>query len=92
MVIEVYAPISTYSDDLLEALYEHISKVVVKSKTHFTVVMGDFNVKLGKRTNNELRMGQHEFGQRNQKSRFLQKAPYDEFLLQETATKEMDLD
>lgn len=37
-------------------MYEDISKAMHSSKTYFTVVMGDFNAKLGKRDGAELRV------------------------------------
>ncbi|KAL0868147.1 hypothetical protein ABMA27_007699, partial [Loxostege sticticalis] len=41
-------------------MYEDISRAIHKSKTYFNVVMGDFNAKLGKRGDGELKVG--EFG------------------------------
>ncbi|XP_045506861.1 craniofacial development protein 2-like [Colias croceus] len=64
-VIQVYAPTSTHSDEDVEVMYEDISRAIHTSKTHFNVVMGDFNAKLGKRGDDELRVGQFGFGQRN---------------------------
>ncbi|XP_038206257.1 uncharacterized protein LOC119828225 [Zerene cesonia] len=48
-VIQVYAPTSTHPDEEVEAMYEDISRAIHSSKTHFNVVMGDFNAKLGER-------------------------------------------
>ncbi|XP_063635113.1 uncharacterized protein LOC134805838 [Cydia splendana] len=64
-VIQVYAPTSSHSDDEVEAMYEDVSRAIHTSKTYFTVVMGDFNAKLGKRSGDELRVGQFGYGQRN---------------------------
>ena len=54
-----------YSDDEVEAMYEDISRAIHTSKTYFTVVMGDFNAKLGRRGDDELRVGQFGCGRRN---------------------------
>ena len=70
-VIQVYAPTSTHSDDEVETMYEDISKAMHGSKTHFTVVMGDFNAKLGKRDGDELRVGQFGVGRRNHRGHLL---------------------
>jgi exonuclease III len=70
-VIQVYAPTSAHSDDEVEAMYEDISRVMHTSKTHYTVVMGDFNAKLGKRSDDDLRVGQFGVGQRNHRGRML---------------------
>ncbi|XP_045492403.1 craniofacial development protein 2-like [Colias croceus] len=64
-VIQVYAPTSAHSDEEVEIMYEDVSRGMYTSKTHFNVVMGDFNAKLGKRGDDELRVGQFGFGQRN---------------------------
>ena len=64
-VIQVYAPTSSHPDDEVETMYEDVSRAIHTSKTHFTVVMGDFNAKLGKKSDDELRVGQFGYGQRN---------------------------
>ena len=47
-VIQVYAPTSTHLDDEVEAVYDDITRALHNTtKTHFTVVMGDFNAKVG---------------------------------------------
>ena len=66
-VIQVYAPTSAHPDDEVETMYEDISKAMHGSKTHFTVVMGDFNAKLGKRDGDELQVGQFRVGHRNRR-------------------------
>ncbi|XP_026318269.1 uncharacterized protein LOC113229013 [Hyposmocoma kahamanoa] len=52
----VYAQTSTHPDDEVEAMHEEISKVMHSYKTHYTVVMGDFNTKLEKRYGDVLRV------------------------------------
>ena len=46
-IIQVYAPTSDYDDDVVEAFYEDISKAKEENKSKYTIVMGDFNAKIG---------------------------------------------
>ncbi|CAG4972652.1 unnamed protein product [Parnassius apollo] len=64
-VIQVYATTSAHPDEEVEEMYEDISRAMNSSKTHYTVLMGDFNAKLGTRENNELKLGKFGVGQRN---------------------------
>ncbi|XP_072028100.1 uncharacterized protein [Amphiura filiformis] len=52
-VIQVYAPTSTHNDEEVDKLYEEITELLKNSKTQFTIVMGDFNAKVGKREDGE---------------------------------------
>ncbi|KAJ8710186.1 hypothetical protein PYW07_009552 [Mythimna separata] len=52
-------------------MYKDVSRAIHGYKTHFTVVMGDFNAKLGKRDGDELRVGQFGFGRRNHRGHLL---------------------
>lgn len=70
-VVQVYAPTSSHPDYEVETMYEDISRAMHGSKTHFTVVMGDFNAKLGKRDGDELRVGQFGVGRRNHRGHLL---------------------
>ncbi|CAK1595319.1 unnamed protein product [Parnassius mnemosyne] len=64
-VIQVYAPTSARPDEEVEEMYEDISRAMHSSKTQYTVLMGDFNAKLGTRENSELKVGKFGIGQRN---------------------------
>ncbi|XP_030850967.1 uncharacterized protein LOC115928190 [Strongylocentrotus purpuratus] len=65
-IIQVYAPTSTHDDEEVENLYEEITDVMKCSKTQFTIVMGDFNAKVGKREEGEgSTIGPFGSGQRN---------------------------
>ncbi|XP_072938941.1 uncharacterized protein [Epargyreus clarus] len=70
-VIQVYAPTSTHSDDEVEVMYEDISKAIHTSKSYFTVVMGDFNAKLGVQYGDESKVGPFGFGHRNHRGHLL---------------------
>lgn len=65
-IIQVYAPTTDYDDDSIESFYEDISRAMDEEKTRFTLVIGDFNAKLGERLNNdETKMGNYGYGKRN---------------------------
>lgn len=56
-VIQDYAPTSTHSDDEVESMNKDIYKAIRSCKTHYTIGMGYFNAKFGKRCSDELRVG-----------------------------------
>ncbi|XP_072030583.1 craniofacial development protein 2-like [Amphiura filiformis] len=65
-VIQVYAPTSTHNDEEVDKLYEEITELLKNSKTQFTIVMGDFNAKVGKREDGEeCTIGKFGSGERN---------------------------
>ncbi|CAK1594245.1 unnamed protein product [Parnassius mnemosyne] len=66
-VIQVYAPTSAHPDEEVEEMYEDISRAMHSSKTQYTVLMGDFNAKLGTRE----KVGKFGIGQRNPKGQQL---------------------
>lgn len=71
-VIQVYAPTSTYSDDIVEEMYEDISRALhTTTKAHFNVVMGDFNAKVGVQTCSESMLGSYGYGSRNHRGQML---------------------
>ncbi|TLM13197.1 hypothetical protein FEC36_18500, partial [Acinetobacter baumannii] len=70
-IVQVYAPSTSHPDDEVEATYEDISRAIRNSQSHFTVVMGDFNAKLGRRGDDELKVGPFGFGQRNPRGQML---------------------
>ncbi|CAK1584169.1 unnamed protein product [Parnassius mnemosyne] len=63
--IQVYAPTSAHHDDEMEEMYEDIFRAMHSSKTQYTVLMGDFNAKLGTRENGELKVGKFGTEQRS---------------------------
>ena len=46
-IIQVYAPTGDYSDDVVEEMYDTISKVLNQCESKHRVVMDDFNAKIG---------------------------------------------
>jgi len=53
-IIQVYAPTSSHPDEEIEQLYEDISTTKSDGACQFTIVMGDFNAKVGRRTDADL--------------------------------------
>ena len=70
-VIQVYAPTSTSSEEEIEQFYDDISKVLDVEKTKYTILMGDFNAKVGKKKDGESCMGKFGIGQRNERGEML---------------------
>lgn len=71
-VVQVYAPTSTHSDDEVEDMFDDISRALhFTTKTHYTVVMGDFNAKVGVQICGESAVGSHGFGSRNHRGQML---------------------
>ena len=61
----MYAPTSTH-DDEEEKLYDEIDKLL-QTKTQYTILMGDFNGKVGKRVDEEDAVGEFGSGERNER-------------------------
>ena len=49
-IIQVYAPISARTDKELESFYEEETQAFDHRKTQQTIIMGDFNAKIGEGT------------------------------------------
>ena len=42
-VVQVYSSTSSHSDDEVEELYEEITKIMQRNKSHYKIIMGDFH-------------------------------------------------
>ena len=62
-IIQVYAPTSTSSDEELETFYEEVTQALDHQKAQQTIIMGDFNAKIGE--GNESCLGKFAKGSRN---------------------------
>ena len=49
-IVQVYAPTISYSDENINNFYNDVAETLGKPN-HYTIVMGDFNAQIGKRTN-----------------------------------------
>ncbi|XP_048516546.1 craniofacial development protein 2-like [Dendroctonus ponderosae] len=77
-MIQVYAPTSTHADAEVEVFYDDINTAIHQELTHYSMLIGDFNAKLGhKEDETETPLGTHGFGVRNERGQTLL-----EFLLQ----------
>ena len=47
-IIQVYAPTTDHDDEEVEQFYEDITRAVDEHKSNYTIIMGDFNAKVGK--------------------------------------------
>ena len=64
-IVQVYAPTTSHSEDEINIFYNAIDQIL-ENPSHYTIVMGDFNAKVGVRTNpSETATG--SFGQRNER-------------------------
>ncbi|CAH2243651.1 jg26126 [Pararge aegeria aegeria] len=71
-VVQVYAPTSSHSDTEVEIMYDDIYKALNHTtKAHFSVIMGDFNAKVGTQSGPEFVLGQHGYGSRNHRGQML---------------------
>ena len=46
----MYAPTTSYSDEDINNVYNDVDETLAKPN-HYTIVMGDFDAQIGKRTN-----------------------------------------
>ncbi|KAK6765401.1 hypothetical protein RB195_025358 [Necator americanus] len=65
-IINCYSPTSAADESELEAFYEELEEVVRNEKSFYEFVVGDFNAKLGKATEEEYRFGSFGLGDRNE--------------------------
>ncbi|KAK6750637.1 hypothetical protein RB195_002547 [Necator americanus] len=60
------SPTSAADESELDAFYEELEEVVRNEKSFYKFVVGDFNAKLGKATEEEYRIGRFGLGDRNE--------------------------
>ena len=70
-VIQVYAPTSQSSEEELESFYEDITRVLEEEKTQYTLIIGDFNAKVGRNAAGESSVGKFGVGERNERGEVL---------------------
>ena len=61
-VVQVYAPTTSHSDEMVEKFYEDINKAVDREKCNMTILMEDFNAKVGTSHPNEQTKNVGRFG------------------------------
>ncbi|EYC27376.1 hypothetical protein Y032_0009g682 [Ancylostoma ceylanicum] len=69
-VVAVYAPTSAASDDEIEEFYEELHRHL-RQKSTYTVVLGDFNAKLGSGYSEDTFIGKFGYGARNERGQRL---------------------
>lgn len=70
-IIQTYAPISQSSDEEIELFYDDISQVMDQENTKYALIMGDFNVKVGKTGTWRNSVGKWGVGERNHRRELL---------------------
>ncbi|MFH4978111.1 hypothetical protein AB6A40_004820 [Gnathostoma spinigerum] len=65
-IVKAYAPTSTRDDDELEDIYNELDNILEKKST-YTIVMGDFNAKIGRGKEGEKYIGRQGIGKRNER-------------------------
>ncbi|MFH4984691.1 hypothetical protein AB6A40_011400 [Gnathostoma spinigerum] len=65
-IVQTYAPTSTSDDDEVEDFYNELDNIMEKKSTH-TIVMGDFNAKIGRGKEGEKYIGRQGIGKRNER-------------------------
>lgn len=86
-VIQVYAPTSKAETEEVEQLYEDISLARRSEKTQFTMIIGDFNAKVGS-SNEDNIPNRGNFGLGSTKRKLV----LHEYLLPQTAAEKMDME
>ncbi|XP_072043082.1 craniofacial development protein 2-like [Amphiura filiformis] len=67
-IIQAYLPTTSYPDEDVDAVYEEINELLNQDKANHTIIMGDLNAKVGKKTNsNETMLGKYGVGERNER-------------------------
>jgi endonuclease/exonuclease/phosphatase family metal-dependent hydrolase len=71
-IIQVYALTTAHEEEEVEEMYDELAEIVDNKTTHYTIVMGDFNAKIGTRNQGEEDiMGKFGFGRRNERGQRL---------------------
>lgn len=71
-IIQAYAPTSDHTEEDIECFYEDISSAIQDEKSHYTLLIGDFNAKIGSKIDEaENAVGHHGLGERNERGNTL---------------------
>lgn len=71
-IIQVHSPTTDHSDEEVENFYDDISNILDNIKTRYTLLMGDFNGRVGmKLSDTEISIGQYGLGIRNKRGQTL---------------------
>src|SRR5579863_7218166 len=70
-IIQVYAPTSSYTDQEMTNFYEVLDETMMQGPRHLTIVMGDFNGKVGASDSACSIIGRFGLGSRNRNGDYL---------------------
>lgn len=67
-IVQVYMPTTAHPDEEIEEIYEEIEELLDSCKTHYTMVIGDFNATIGSQREGESHvLGKYGVGHRNER-------------------------
>lgn len=67
-IIQAYAPTSTSEEEEIDTFYDNLNEALKECPAHYTLLIGDFNAKLGRRQDeSENPLGNHGYGERNER-------------------------
>ena len=69
--VQVYLPTTSYPDEEIEKVYEKVDNIIINSKAHYNIVMGEFNAKVGPGEIRETCTGSDGIGTRNRRGDML---------------------
>lgn len=64
-IIQVYAPTSVASDNELDEFYKLLNKTYKEESEYYTIIMGDFNAKIGTDISPSVNLGKYRIGNTN---------------------------
>lgn len=71
-VIQIYAPTCSHDDLEVEEPYEEVTRAMDRRQSHYEVVMGDFNAKIGRHQQSDgATTGMHGLGERNERGEMM---------------------
>ena len=85
--VQVFLPTISYPDEEIEKVYEEIDSIIMTSKAHYNIVMGDFNAKVGPGEIRETCTGSYGIGTRNRREDMLEFAEQCKFKIMNTFFK-----
>ncbi|XP_069980153.1 craniofacial development protein 2-like [Penaeus vannamei] len=69
-IVQVYTPTCSHSDEEIVSFYEDVHLASKRVKPYFTIIMGDCNAKIGKKTGDTIVVN-HDMGTRNERGQML---------------------
>ncbi len=71
LVVQVYAPTAGAEEDEIKKFYNDLSTVLQREREYYTIIMGDFNAKIGGGKTKDNTIGKFGLGERNKRGKEL---------------------